>query len=342
MLISVERHAIVQLSSLILAIFGGINMTNAAEKLIIAHRGASGYVPEHTLEGVALAHAFGADYIEQDLVLTKDKVPVVLHDIELEPVTDVAVKFPDRKRPDGKYYAIDFTLAEIKQLCVHERRDLKSGKQAFPERFPISKGRFQVPTFEEELQLIQGLNRSRDKEIGIYPEIKSPSFHRSEGVDLSVITLAILEKYGYSQKSDKCFVQCFDWSEIKEIRKLGFAGNLIFLTGGRGAKLDDQKPAEFDLSTMRRIAEFADGIGPSLSLVVEKDTSGNWSKTTFVSLAHQAGLKVHPYTIRADVPLGKIENANEMFELILGQSDADGVFTDHPDKGVFWKMNQTR
>ncbi len=122
---------------------------SAATPIVIAHRGASGYLPEHTLEAKALAHAMGADFLEQDLVLTKDDVPVVLHDIHLDTVTDVATRFPDRKRDDGRYYALDFTVAEIKQLRAdralqREDRAARSSRAASrrasrPSRFPRSR-----------------------------------------------------------------------------------------------------------------------------------------------------------------------------------------------------------
>ena len=105
--------------------------------LVIAHRGASGYLPEHTLPGVALAHGMGAHYIEQDVVLTKDNIPVVLHDHFLDTVTNVAEIFQNRKRKDGRYYAIDFTLEELRRLSVNERIDRNSKKAVFPDRFPI-------------------------------------------------------------------------------------------------------------------------------------------------------------------------------------------------------------
>lgn len=300
---------------------------HAADKAIIAHRGASGYLPEHTLEGAAMAHAFGADFIEQDVVLSKDNVPVVLHDIELEPVTDVALKFPLRKRPDGKFYAIDFTLAELKSLNVHERMDLKTGKQAFPSRFPMNQGTFRIPTLEEELQLIQGLNRSRKTDIGIYPEIKSPSFHRREGRDISKIVVEILARYGYRSQSDNCIMQCFEWQELKEIRKLGYQGKLVFLIGGR-VILDDGKPTEFTPDTLRQIATVANGIGPSLGHIIDK--SGQ--PTSLVAKAHAAGLVVHPYTIRTET-----NTDFNWFKLVLDDAGADGVFTDQPDAGVRWK-----
>ena len=306
------------------------NAAQAAEKTIIAHRGASGYLPEHTLEAVAMAHAFGADFIEQDVVLSKDNVPVVLHDIELEPVTDVALKFPDRKRANGKYFAIDFTLAELKSLHVRERVDLKTGKQAFPSRFPTNHGTFRIPTLEEELQLIQGLNKSRKTTVGIYPEIKSPSFHRNEGRDISKIVIETLARYGYSSKSDHCIMQCFEWQELKEIRKLGYQGKLVFLIGGK-VVLDDNKTAELNADTLRQIASVATGIGPSLSLVIDKFGQ----PTNLVALAHKAGLVVHPYTIRTDIP-----SEFNWFKLILQDAQADGVFTDQPDAGIRWKNSQ--
>ena len=123
--------------------------------IVIAHRGASGYLPEHTLEAKVMAHAMGADFIEQDIVLSKDDVPVVLHDITVDTVSDVATRFPDRQREDGRYYALDFTLAELKQLRVTERFNAKTGRQVYAQRFPKDQSSFQIATLEEELQLIQ-------------------------------------------------------------------------------------------------------------------------------------------------------------------------------------------
>ena len=131
----------------------------AAPKLVIAHRGASAYLPEHTPAAKAVAFAMGADYVEQDVVLTRDGVPVVLHDIHIDTVTDVARRFPERRRADGRYYAIDFTLAELRRLAASERFDPRTGNAVFAGRFPVGKSSFQVPTLEEELQLVQGLER---------------------------------------------------------------------------------------------------------------------------------------------------------------------------------------
>ncbi|CAL6697212.1 glycerophosphodiester phosphodiesterase [Escherichia coli] len=129
------------------------------EKIVIAHRGASGYLPEHTLPAKAMAYAQGADYLEQDLVMTKDDNLVVLHDHYLDRVTDVADRFPDRARKDGRYYAIDFTLDEIKSLKFTEGFDIENGKkvQTYPGRFPMGKSDFRVHTFEEEIEFVQGV-----------------------------------------------------------------------------------------------------------------------------------------------------------------------------------------
>ncbi|MGI9569930.1 MAG: glycerophosphodiester phosphodiesterase family protein, partial [Desulfobulbia bacterium] len=131
---------------------------NMEEKIIIAHRGASGYLPEHTLESKALAYGLGADYLEQDLVLSRDDVVIVMHDIFLDEVTNVATIFPDRVRNDGRYYVIDFNYEELLELKVHERVDRSTGEQVFPERFPKDKSSFSVPSLNEEIEMIQGIN----------------------------------------------------------------------------------------------------------------------------------------------------------------------------------------
>jgi len=314
---------------------------NAGSKVIIAHRGASGYLPEHTLEAKAMAHAFGADFLEQDLVLTKDGVPIVIHDITLEAVTDVETRFPGRNRPDGKFYAIDFTLAEIKTLSVHERVDSKTGKPAFPGRFPQGAGHFRIPTFEEELRMIQGMNASRGMSTGIYPELKSPAFHHAEGRDLAAAVLPILKKFGYWGKEAPCFLQCFEWPEVERVRKLGYPGQLVFLMGKNEVKLSDSGDAvPLDVTALKRIAEVADGIGPALGMVIDLK-SGELAPTGLVEMAHTAGLLVHPYTIRTDVPLNALSpQPISLFDAILGRANADGVFTDQPDKGVAWKRGR--
>jgi glycerophosphoryl diester phosphodiesterase len=202
-----------------------------AAPIVIAHRGASGYLPEHTLVAKALAHGQGADFIEQDIVLTKDNVPIVVHDIQLDTVSDVAEVFPGRAREDGRFYAIDFTLDEVRRLRVCERRDPRTGRQAYPERFPTTTdAALRISTFEEELDFLAGLNRSTGRRTGVYPEIKEPAWHRREGHDLSPLVLAALRRHGFATRSDRCFVQCFDADEVRRIRhELRWEGGLVQL-----------------------------------------------------------------------------------------------------------------
>ena len=242
----------------------------SAPPLVIAHRGASGYLPEHTLAAKAYAHALGADFIEQDLVLSKDNVPVVLHDIYVDAVTDVARRFPDRKRADGRYYALDFTVAELKQLRASERFNVRTGQRVFPKRFPADASSFQLSTFEEELQLIQGLNRSTGRVAGIYPELKQPKWHAVQGRDLSRAVLAVLTRYHYTTKADPCFLQCFELSEVRRLRKdLGWRGHLVMLIESK-AKGDDGTDHD-QLCTsagLKEVATLADGIGPAIGRLV--------------------------------------------------------------------------
>lgn len=169
----------------------------AADPLVMAHRGASGYLPEHTLAAKAMAHAQGAHYLEQDVVLTRDGVPLVLHDIHLDTLTDVADQFPDRRRADGRFYAIDFTLQEIKQLKATERFNARTGDQVYSQRFPKNAYTYQLHTLEEEIQFIQGLKQSTGRTAWLFPEIKQTTFHQNEGQDIVRIVFDLLQRYGY-------------------------------------------------------------------------------------------------------------------------------------------------
>jgi len=304
-----------------------------ATKLVIAHRGASGYLPEHTLAAKAVAHAQGADYLEQDVVLTKDDVPVVLHDIHIDTVTDVARRFPGRKRADGRYYAIDFTAAELKQLNASERFDPRTGAAVFPSRFPVGKSSFQIPTLEEELQLVQGLNTSTGREAGVYPEIKEPAWHRTQGRDISRIVLDVLARYGYRTKADKVYVQCFDDAEVRRIRtELGYKGRLIQLIEGSRPLLDEHKHLRTPAG-LAEIAKVADGIGPALSDVVTRKGEGGLEATSLVRDAHAAGLEVHPYTFRVDALPPGAASYEDLLRLVF-DIGVDGIFTDFPDRAV--------
>lgn len=323
-------------------------------KIVIAHRGACGYLPEHSIAAKAMAYGMGADYIEQDLVMTKDNRIVVLHDHYLDRVTNVAKKFPARKRDDGRYYVIDFTLAEIKTLEMTEGFNIKDGKEVanFSERFPLWKSTFRVHTFEEEIELIQGLNKSTNKNIGIYPEIKSPWFHKYEGKDISKEVVRILKQYGYTKKSDKVFLQCFDPDELKRIhdellKENKMDINLVQLMAETSwnetmvVNGDKFEPYNYDWmfqeGAMKRIAVYADGVGPwKPMLVKDGSTKRKLIITDIVSQAHKNGLVVHPYTFRLDK--GRIpeyaKNFEDMVEIFFKKVKVDGIFTDFPDRAV--------
>ncbi len=293
------------------------------DKVIIAHRGASGYLPEHTMEAKAMAYAMNPDYIEQDLVLSKDDVPVVIHDIYLDDVTNVNEVFFDRKREDGRYYVIDFTFEELQKLQITERFNPKTGKQFYPKRFPKGKGNFKLHSLQQEIELIQGLNYSTGNNIGIYPEIKNPEFHHTNGKDIAKITIDILSRYGYKTKNDRCIFQCFDAKELERVRKE--LKSELFLV----------QLIEFEEETkqLKNFATYADGIGPWYKQILDKRGKDKWEFTSLVEDAHTLGLKVHPYTFRAD-QLDEFSSFDEMMQVLFFEANVDGGFTDFPDKMV--------
>ena len=309
--------------------------TPAARPIVIAHRGASGSVPEHTLVAKGIAHAMGADFLEQDVVATKDHHPVVLHDTHLDTVTNVARRFPGRSRPDGRYYAIDFTLAELKTLDVVERFDRRSGRNVFPGRYSGGAGGFQICTLDEEIRFIQNLNRTTKRDAGIYPEIKQPSWHREEGCDLSKIVLESLNRFGYREQNDNCYLQCFDEFEVRRIREeLSYQGRLIQLVGdGHDARSGTDYSRMKTPEGLADLAKVVDGIGPNLAAIVRWDDSETASVTDLVTDAHRFGLAVHPWTVRADdLPKG-CATLEQLIDT-LRQEKVDGLFSDHPDQVI--------
>jgi glycerophosphoryl diester phosphodiesterase len=276
----------------------------------------------------------GADFLEQDLVLSLDNVPVVLHDIHIDTVTDVAARFPDRGRADGRFYALDFTVAELRQLRVTERINAKTGRAVFPGRFPAGKSAFQIPTLEEELEFIAGLNKSTGRAAGIYPEIKQPAWHRKQDRDLSRVVLSILERHGYRTKADACWVQCFEYAEVKRIRdELGWKGRLVQLLGA-GEKGDDGTDMTFLRSPagLEELARVADGIGPAIGSIISGKGVADRRVTSLVRDAHACNLAVHPYTVRVDELPKTVASVEELHRVIFVEAGADGVFTDFPDK----------
>jgi glycerophosphoryl diester phosphodiesterase len=275
--------------------------------MVIAHRGASGYLPEHTLEAYAAAHAMGAHYIEPDLVLTKDKVFICLHDIHLESTTNVEQVFPDRHRDDGKWYAADFTLAEIKQLQAEER---------VQKRFPQGVAGFEVPTFVEMVALVQGMNTSTGRVAGIYPELKNPAWHTRAGLPMEEAFLAELAKLGYEGPDAKIFVQCFEGEPLKKLRELGCTVPMIHVLGSTQKNLLTEEG-------LKEVANYAQGVGPDMRMLL--------ADPEIVTRAHALGLEVHPYTLRADMLPPVFENFTALLDRFYGEYKIDGAFSDHPD-----------
>ena len=307
--------------------------------IVIAHRGASGYLPEHTLPAKALAAGMGADYLEQDVVLTRDGVPIVLHDIHLDTVTDVAERFPGRARPDGRYYAIDFTLEEIRTLLVRERFSHKTGQPVFSKRFPHVASRFTLHTLAEEIAFVQGLTRSLGRTFGIYPEIKQPAFHRREGQDISAIVLRVLEESGYRSKEDACYVQCFDEPETERCRReLKCPLRVIQLLEEKDWKPLLAAPRRADLdAALAKVAGYADGIGPPVSLLVSEFRSdGTFAATELAAAAHHHGLAIHPWTLRRDELPKSVPSFDRLMEILFGEVRVDGAFSDFSDLTRQW------
>ncbi len=315
------KRGVVLLGLLALLVMAAMALSVSAQdgdKIVIAHRGASGYLPEHTLEAYTMAYALGADYIEPDLVLTNDSVFICLHDIHLERTTNVEEVFPDRHRGDGRWYAADFSIEEIKQLDVHERCN-EDGTPVFPGRFPVGDSQFKVPTFAEMIELIQGLNNTTGRDVGIYPEIKQPSWHVSEGLPMEEALLNILHQYGYEGKEAKVYVQCFEVEPLKKMR-FDLVTDLpqVQLIGG-GTEYD-QMVTEDGLD---EIATYANGIGPSKVRIEDNPDLVNW--------AHDRELVLHPWTFRADYLPDQYPSLDEelrQFYIVYG---VDGLFTDFPD-----------
>ncbi len=301
-------------------------MAHASDFLVIAHRGASGYLPEHTLPSYALAYALGADFIEPDLVMTRDGHLIAMHDIHLESTTNVALLFPDRKRGDGRYYAADFTLEEVKRLAVSERRD-RLGRAVFGKRFRTDSKGFQVPTFIEVVEMVQELNRQSGCSVGVYPETKGPSFHDREGLELEKELLRVLAEYGYQGPDAAVFVQSFEPGNLIEMREMGTDLPLIQLMGDGTEGQAMVTPEGLD-----RIATYAHGIGPS-KLLIEKDGEPTGGRA-MVAAAQERGLAVHPYTFRADqVGKGHDDFASEVRRFIEVYK-VDGLFSDQADQVV--------
>lgn len=289
--------------------------------IVIAHRGASGYLPEHSLPGKALAYAFGADYLEQDVVASRDDELIVLHDIYLDRVSNVAQKFPTRARPDGRFYVRDFDMAELRSLSMWERFTA-DGSAVYPNRFPVGEGSFRVHTLREELRFLRDINTSTGGGVGCYAEIKRPAWHRQQGVDIAPELLRILAEFGYSTQNDAAFVQCFSEEELVRIRvELECELRLVQLID------DENLPSAHGLA---RLSATVDVIGPSLSQLYQL-RQGEVEPTSLAHDAQRFGLHVHPYTFRRDeIPSG-FSDFDALLEYFVAELKVDGLFTDFVD-----------
>ena len=338
----------------VLAVAQAVDGVSETKKIVIAHRGASGYLPEHSLQSKSLAFAMGADFIEQDLHMSRDDQLIVIHDRYLDRVSDVAEKYPNRARSDGRFYVIDFTLAEIKTLQLTERFKISNNKKVavFKNRTPLWDKAYSFHTLAQEIELIQKLNRDQHKNVGIYPEIKDPSFYRHEGKDISRVVLQVLKQYGYSRPTDNIYLQSFDPLELQRIHRQLFTQyqmkiplvQLIAKTNWQltshyqdGRAVNYQYDWMLKAGGMQKIAQYAQGIGPWKNMLIAGNSrADNLNITPLLKRAHAAGLQVHPYTFRMDE--GRVakyaSSFTDMLNIFYFKLGVDGVFTDFPDKAV--------
>lgn len=298
---------------------------------VIAHRGASGYLPEHTLEAAAMAHAMDVAYIEQDVVLSRDGVLVVLHDIHLDTTTDVAEQFPDRHRDDGRYYAIDFDWDELSQLVVRERFDGATGKPVFAGRHPANDVPYRLSTMGQQLELIAGLNKSTGREVGWCPEIKYPTWHHAQGYDPGGALIWLLAKHGLSGPDAPIIVQCFEPEELKRLRaETGTTLPFLQLIGMPHWNHATDYAPMLTPEGLAHIATYAQIIGPHLSQVLDF-TQEPYSSTGLSQTARDMGLKTVPYTLRLDSLPSGVEDAKVLWEALLEKTTIQGLFADQPD-----------
>jgi len=292
---------------------GEWNTIDGRAPIIIAHRGASGYLPEHTLASYDLAITLGADYIEPDLVITKDGHLVARHDRYLSTTTDIEnhKNFADRfgKKPghdEPDWFVEDFTLAELKTLRARQPR---AGRSLHWD------GQFTIPTYEEILQLAVKRSREAGRRIGVYPETKHPALLEAMGLVFDDPLLRLSEHYGYRGKDDLIFIQSFEYQNLQRLRGRTNIKQ-IYLIG------EETKFSFYD------IAEFADGVGPYKKLL--KDENGQFNN--FIKEAHEAKLAVHPWTFRDDdVGEGYDNSRDEIADYCAHH--VDGFFTDFTDTG---------
>jgi len=321
---------------------------------IYGHRGAAGYRPEHTVGSYRLAARMGADYIEPDLVSTKDHQLVVRHEPAIGATTDVAAhpEFADRRTTkviDGitfanDWFTDDFTLAELKTLRAKER--LPDVRQ----RNTLYDGRYEIPTFQEVIDLRDKLSRELHRQVGIIPELKHSTYFRAEGLALEEPFVRTLRANHIDNRRSKVTVQSFEIANLKQLDRLLPRVPLVQLFDAKTRKPGDVLAAGgtttyADMATpagLRAVARYADIAGPSKDYIVPRDANGaSLPPTTFIADAHAAGLDVVPYTFRNENQFLPAElrkgtdpnaygNAIKEYEQFFALG-VDGLFSDNPD-----------
>jgi glycerophosphoryl diester phosphodiesterase len=292
------------LSALMMILALGVMAGSTPRKLLVAHRGASAYAPEHTLAAYRLALEQGADFVEQDLGVTRDGVLICLHDPTLERTTDIEQVFPERFRQVDsarRWFAADFTLDEIKRL---------DAGAWFAPRFAGER----VPTFQEAIDLVRG-------KAGLFPELKAPDVYRERGMDMEPLVVAVLRKNGLDRKGADprplLILQSFDQTALQALAHDVPSIDRTFLLEARGSSHWTTDAG------LKEIATFATGLGPS-KLLIDADP-------TLVPRAHAAGLTVSPYTFRSSSP-GPFTSVRDEMAHFLTVVGVDGLFTDNPDQ----------
>jgi glycerophosphoryl diester phosphodiesterase len=316
---------------------------------VFGHRGASGYRPEHTLASYELAARLGADYLEPDLVSTKDHVLVCRHEPEIGGTTDVATRpeFAARKKTvllDGTsvtgWFTEDFTLAELKTLRAVERLP------AVRQRNTLYNGLFEVPTFQEMLGLRARLSHELGRDLGVIPETKHPTYFRRLGLELETPLLHTLDHNGLNRRGARVWIQSFEAGNLRDLRARARV-NLVFLTSATGNPFNDTRTYAQYLTPagLKDLSTYVDGIGPDKAQVIPRNADNTLgTPSSLVRDAHAAGLKVIPYTFRAenqflpaDYQVGTDPNAYGRAideQITFLKAGIDGLFTDQADIGV--------
>ncbi|MCZ2857772.1 glycerophosphodiester phosphodiesterase [Blastococcus sp. VKM Ac-2987] len=327
----------------------------ADDLLVVGHRGASGYRPEHTLASYELAARMGADYIEPDVVSTKDGVLVARHENEISGTTDVADRpeFAARRTTkviDGApltgWFTEDFTLAELRTLRAVERLP------EVREENTLYDGLYQVPTLDEVLELRARLTKELRREIGVYVETKHPTYFDGIGLSLEEPLMADLREARVHKHHSPVFIQSFETANLRDLEEQGVRVPLVQLLSGSGQPYDLTAAGDprtyADLTTaagLQEIAAYAEGVGPEKNQVIPRNADGTLgTPTALVDDAHRAGLLVHPYTFRNEnvfLPPALRDGAEpDDYGRALEEHAAfwaagiDGMFTDNPDTGV--------